>query len=95
MVGARGAGTEQISLLMFLTRTKKEKRPGQGGKPRALVAGEGWGGRASKPPKAYRDNPRVQCNFHGGLQVHQWFIPRLPSPSFPKDGLLLRSSSRV
>ena len=51
----RGVGAEQIST--FLTRTKNRKigcpvggfthrswPGGQGGRPRALVAGEGWGG---------------------------------------------------
>ena len=47
MVGARGPGTEQIwkDALWGGGGTHRSWPGGQGGKPRALVAGEGWGGR--------------------------------------------------
>ena len=45
MVETRAPGTEQIAkFLSFLTRTKRRMPGGRGGRPRALVAGEGWGG---------------------------------------------------
>ena len=54
MVGARAPGTEQISQrVSYFTKRRKmaffEGCPvrwpgGRGGRPRALVAGEGWGG---------------------------------------------------
>ena len=56
MVGARAPGTEQIVFLLFLGfflkdalwgggGTHRSWPGGRGGRPRALVAGEGWGGR--------------------------------------------------
>ena len=98
MVGARAPGTE----LSFLTRTKRRKMaffegwPG-GRRPRALVAGEGWGGRRGwmAVPKKGEGWGLVGCSKEGQVQGRVGLLGRCKGFGSGRVGVLFFESWRV